>query len=190
LLVGSLVGDLAVVEPLKAYSKTHYGRTFTIPSSAMQPTVLVGDYIIVDRSAYRVRAPQRGDIVVFRYPQDERRDFIKRIIGLPGDIVVVRGQQVLVNGQTLAEPYVKNDATTPAPASIQPGYCGYSYACEPTKVPADSYFVMGDNRENSRDSRYWGFVKREKIKGKAYLIYWSWDSDRHWLRVDRIGRSL
>jgi signal peptidase I len=185
-----LVGDLAMVEPLKAYYRAHYAQAFTIPSGAMQPTLLVGDYIMVDKSAYRGRAPQRGDIVVFAYPQDERRDFIKRIIGMPGDTVVVRGQQVLVNDRALAEPYVKLDGTTPARASTQPGFCAYAYACEPTKVPADSYFVMGDNRDNSQDSRSWGFVRREKIKGKAYMIYWSWDGDRHWLRFDRIGRSL
>jgi len=89
------------MEPLTAYYATHYAQAFTIPSGAMQPTLLVGDYILVDRSAYRIRAPQRGDIVVFPYPRNERRDFIKRIIGMPGDTVVVRGQQVLVNGQTL-----------------------------------------------------------------------------------------
>ena len=184
-----LVGDLALVEPLKAYYKAHFIQAFTIPSGAMEPTLLVGDYVMVDKSAYRGPAPQRGDIVVFAYPQDARRDFIKRIIGIPGDTVVVRGQQVLVNGEALVEPYVKLDAATPA-ASAQPGYCGYAYACEPARVPADSYFVMGDNRQNSQDSRYWGFVKREKIKGKAYQIYWSWDGDRHWPRFDRIGRSL
>ena len=184
-----LVGDLALVEPLKAYYKAHFIQAFTIPSGAMEPTLLVGDDVMVDKSAYRGPAPQRGDIVVFAYPQDARRDFIKRIIGIPGDTVVVRGQQVLVNGEALVEPYVKLDAATPA-ASAQPGYCGYAYACEPARVPADSYFVMGDNRQNSQDSRYWGFVKREKIKGKAYQIYWSWDGDRHWPRFDRIGRSL
>jgi signal peptidase I len=185
-----LVGDRIVMDPLTTYYRAHYAQAFTIPSGAMQPTLLVGDYILVDKSAYRVRAPQRGDIVVFQYPQDERRDFIKRIIGTLGDIVVVRGRQVLVNGQMVVEPYVTADATTPAPTSTQPGYCGYAYACEPTRVPADSYFVMGDSRDNSQDSRYWGFVKREKIKGRAYLIYWSWEGDRHWVRIDRIGRSL
>ena len=186
-----LVGDLVVASPLAthaaAYYRAHYLQAFTIPSGAMQPTLLPGDYIMVDKSAYRARDPRRSDIVVFQYPPDERRDFIKRIIGVPGDIVVVRGQQVLVNGQRLVEPYV--DATTAVPSS-RPDHCSYLYACEPTRVPDDSYFVLGDDRDHSQDSRYWGFVKREKIRGRACLIYWSWDGDRHWLRFDRIGRSL
>jgi len=182
-----LAGDLVVGSPLATYYRAHYAQAFTIPSGAMQPTLLPGDYIMVDKSVYRSQAPRRGDIVVFQYPPDERRDFIKRIIGVPGDVVAVRGQQVLVNGRKLVEPYL-NGAT--AASTSQPDHCGYLYACEPTSVPADSYFVLGDDREHSQDSRYWGFVKREKIKGRASLVYWSWDGDRHWFRFDRIGRSL
>ena len=187
LLGGSFVGDRVIGEPLKAYYRTHYAQAFTIPSAAMQPTLLVGDYIMVDKSAYRVRTPQRGDIVVFPYPQDERRDFIKRIVATAGELVQIRGRLVLVNGKPLTEPYTKF-----ADSSVHVGevFCGYAYGCEPTLVPPDSYFVMGENRDNSQDSRYWGFVKRDKIKGKALLIYWSWDGDRHWLRIDRIGGSL
>ena len=185
-----LAGDLVVGSPLATYYRAHYAQAVTIPSGAMQPTLLVGDYIMVDKSAYRFRVPQRGDIVVFQHPQDERRDFIKRIIGVPGDIVVIRGPQVLVNGQTLVEHYVKPGAATPPPPSTQPDHCGYLYACEPTRVPDDSYFVLGDNRDHSQDSRYLGFVKRGKIKGRACVIYWSWDDDGHWLRFDRIGRFL
>src|SRR5204862_1796946 len=110
---------------------------------------------------------RRGDIIVFKYPQDEKRDFIKRIVGAPGDQVLVRGHQVFVNGQRLREPYTK-PVESALSGGAQPAYCGYAYACEPTTVPPDSYFVMGDNRDNSQDSRYWGFVKRDKIKGKAF----------------------
>lgn len=156
----------------------------------MQPTLLVGDYIMVDKSVYRGRAPQRGDIVVFAYPQDERRDFIKRIIGMPGDVVQVRGQQVFVNGKALVEPYLRHTNPALGHTGGQSPSCRYLYACNPAMVPPDSYFVMSDNRDNSQDSRYWGYVKREKIKGKASVIYRSWDNDRHWLRSDRVGRSL
>jgi signal peptidase I len=162
-------------------------------------TLLVGDYILVNKFLFGpeipftdshlpgLRQPVRGDIVVFKYPQDERRDFIKRIIGTPGDTVQVRGNRVYVNGHALDEPYIK--LANPGHAGA-PGYCGYAFGCEPTVVPPDSYFMMGDNRDNSQDSRYWGFVRREKIKGKAFLIYWSWDGDRHWLRWWRLGHYI
>jgi len=167
----------------------------------MMDTLLVGDYILVNKFLYgpelpltdhrlpSFRHPARGDIIVFKYPQDEKRDFIKRIIGTPGDTVQVRGDQVFVNGTALVEPYVRRlDGAFGDRA--QPTYCGYAYACEATVVPPDSYFVMGDNRNNSQDSRYWGFVRKDKIKGKAFLIYWSWDSDRHWLRWWRLARYI
>ena len=172
-------------------------QAFTIPSGSLMDTLLVGDYILVNKFLYGpeipftdvhlpgLRAPHRGDIIVFKYPQDERRDFIKRIIGTPGDQILIRGHQVFVNGAPVTEPYTK--ASDSGTTRFGPDtYCGYAYGCEPTTVPLDSYFVMGDNRDNSQDSRYWGFVKREKIKGKAFLIYWSWDSDRHWLRWWRL----
>jgi signal peptidase I len=101
----------------------------------------------------------------------------------------VRGQQVLVNGEPLDEPYVRRNPSALSHTG-SPSFCGYAYACEPLVVPPDSYFVMGDNRDNSQDSRYWGFVKRDKVKGKAFLIYSSWDSDRHWLRWWRLGRYI
>jgi signal peptidase I len=177
-------------------------QAFTIPSGSMLDTLMVGDYILVNKFLYGpeipmtdvrlpgFREPARGDIIVFKYPQDEKRDFIKRIVGTPGDQVQVRGPQVFVNGRALTEPYVKQPEGGLPPPTAQPGYCGYAYGCDLTKVPADSYFVMGDNRDNSQDSRYWGFVKRDKIKGKAFLTYWSWDSDGHWLRWRRLGKYI
>jgi signal peptidase I len=175
-------------------------QAFTIPSGSMMDTLLVGDYILVNKFLYGpelpftelrvpgLRDPSRGDIIVFKYPQDEKRDFIKRIVAGPGETVQVKGAQVFVDGKPLVESYVKRNES-PLPAGGQ-AYCGYAYGCEPTVVPAHSYFVMGDNRDNSQDSRYWGFVKRDKIKGKAFLIYWSWDSDRHWLRWWRLGKYI
>lgn len=179
-----LTGGWVVQEPLKGYYTTHYARAFTIPSPAMEPAVLLGDYILTDNSIYRSRAPRPGEIIVFKYPLDERRYFIKRIIGIPGDRVLVRGHRVYINDHLPEEAYVD------ARAAPQVGPCGYRYGCEPLTVPVDSYFVMGDNRENSQDSRYWGFVTRDKIVGRAFAGYWSWDGRRHWLRFGRIGRSL
>ncbi|HET9492431.1 MAG TPA: signal peptidase I [Methylomirabilota bacterium] len=177
-------------------------QAFTIPSGSMMDTLLVGDYILVNKFLYGpelpftdihmpgLREPQRGDIIVFKYPQDEKRDFIKRIVGVPGDQIVIRGHDVHVNGQRLREPYVKHTAPNSGHTGTGQTYCGYAYGCEPTAVPPDSYFVMGDNRDNSQDSRYWGFVRREKIKGKAFLIYWSWNSERHWMRWWRLGKYI
>ena len=136
-----------------------------------------------------LRDPRRGDIIVFKYPQDESRDFIKRVIAVPGESLQVRGHDVLVDGRPLAEPYVK-PPDAPLAHGGQPASCNFAYGCEPIVVPEDSYFVMGDNRDNSQDSRYWGFVRRDKIKGKAFLIYWSWDGDGHWLRWWRLGKYI
>jgi signal peptidase I len=192
---------IAIAILLALVIRTLIIQAFTIPSGSMMDTLLVGDYILVNKflygpevplTAYRLpgfRDPERGDIIVFKYPQDEKRDFIKRIVGTPGDTVQVRGDQVVLNGRPLAEPYVRK-TEGPLGDRAQPSYCGYAYGCEPTVVPAGSYFVMGDNRNNSQDSRYWGFVKKDKIKGKAFLIYWSWDGDRHWLRWWRLANYI
>jgi signal peptidase I len=191
---------IAIAILLALVIRTLVVQAFTIPSGSMMDTLLVGDYILVNKFLYGpelpftearvpgLRDPQRGDIIVFKYPQDEKRDFIKRIVAGPGESVQIRGNQVFVDGRPLGEPYVKR-VDAPPPAGGQ-AYCGYAYGCEPTVVPAQSYFVMGDNRDNSQDSRYWGFVKRDKIKGKAFLIYWSWDSDRHWLRWWRLANYI
>ena len=179
--------------------RTFVVQAFTIPSGSMMDTLLVGDYILVNKFLFGaelpftdwrmpgLRDPHRGDIIVFKYPQDEKRDFIKRIIGTPGDSIQIRGRQVYVNGTPLVEPYTK---FADGARAVQDGYCGYSYGCQPTTVPPDSYFVMGDNRDNSQDSRYWGFVKRDKIKGKAFLTYWSWDGDHCWLRWWRLAHYI
>jgi signal peptidase I len=192
-------GEAIVIAILLALLiRTLVVQAFTIPSGSMMNTLLVGDYILVNKFLYGpevpftdirlpgLRAPERGDIIVFKYPQDEKRDFIKRIVAVEGDVVLVRGHEVVVNGTPLEEPYAR---WASGPSHGQ-GYCGYAYGCEPTRVPAGAYFVMGDNRDNSQDSRYWGFVRREKIKGKAFLIYWSWDSERHWLRWWRLGNYI
>jgi signal peptidase I len=173
-------------------------QAFTIPSGSMMDTLLIGDYILVDKLSYgpeipftdihlpALRTPARGDVIVFKYPADESRDFIKRIVAVGGDTIQVRDNRAYVNGRLLDEPYVRH-GSFPAVAS---GHCTYLYGCEPLIVPPNAYFVMGDNRDNSQDSRYWGFVRREKIRGKAFLIYWSWNGERHWLRWRRLGSLL
>jgi signal peptidase I len=171
-------------------------QAFTIPSGSMMDTLLIGDYILVNKFLYGaelpfvdvrlpgLREPRRGDIIVFKYPQDEARDFIKRIVAIGGETIQVRDNRVWVNGKLLDESYIRQG---PAQGS---GHCGYLYGCDPIAVPPGSYFVMGDNRDNSQDSRYWGFVRGDKIRGKAFLIYWSWNSENHWLRWRRLGQYI
>jgi signal peptidase I len=182
------VGGLSSAALVAAYT-THYAQTFSIPSPNMMDTLLIGDYIAVDMSTYRTTDPQRGDVIVFKYPQDERRTFIERVVGMPGDVISVRGRQVLLNGTVLTEPYVR-----PAKSALDNAgdttVCSYAYGCDPIIVPPDSYFVLGDNRDDSQDSRHWGLVKKEQVKGKAFAIYWSWDTDRKWLRTGRLGRPI
>jgi signal peptidase I len=173
-------------------------QAFTIPSGSMMDTLLVGDYILVNKFLYGpeipftdahlpgLRSPSRGDIIVFKYPNDETRDFIKRIIAVGGETVQIKDNRAYVDGKALDEPYVRPGSVSTTPA----GHCGYLYGCDPIVVPPGAFFVMGDNRDNSQDSRYWGFVKAEKIRGKAFLIYWSWNGDRHWLRWRRLGNWL
>jgi signal peptidase I len=173
-------------------------QAFTIPSGSMMETLLVDDYILVNKFLYGpelpfsdmhlpgFRKPERGDIVVFKYPADESRDFIKRIIAVGGDTVQVQDNRVKLNGRPIEEPYVRPGSIPAVPS----GHCGYLYGCEPLVVPPGSYFVMGDNRDNSQDSRYWGFVRGEKIRGKAFLIYWSWNREYHWPRWGRLGNWL
>jgi signal peptidase I len=175
-------------------------QAFMIPSGSMKRTLLVGDYVVVEKVSYHFREPVRGDVVVFKYPHQDnemtvgkwfretyelivhrrrvpRRDFVKRIIGVPGDVVLGKGAYVYVNGQPLREPYLYDTAT---------------YEFGPFKVPPDSYFMMGDNRAESRDSRHWGFVPRDLIKGRTALIYWSWCPDycpKHRAHVSRLYRT-
>ncbi|MCZ6600256.1 MAG: signal peptidase I, partial [Acidobacteria bacterium] len=159
-----------------------FARTFVfqqskIPTGSMEDTLLVGDYILVNRFQYAptlfdwerkllpIRDIQRGDVVVFKFPRQVEIDYIKRVIGLPGDVVEVRGQMVLVNGEPLSESYTVFK-------SGMPGHYG------PVRVPSGSYFMMGDNRYRSSDSRVWGFVPEANLQGRAIIIWWSYEEDR------------
>lgn len=170
-------------------------EAFRIPSGSMIPTLDVGDQILVYKLAYGIRSPlgdhywvrfhdpSRGDVVVFRYPKDETKDFIKRVIGLPGDRVAVKNKIVYVNGKPLTEHYVQY---------LQPLDFGQGVRdnMPETLVPPNDFFVMGDNRDDSYDSRFWGFVDRRKILGRALIIYWSWNTVGKSVRFDRIGKLI
>jgi len=172
-------------------------QAFKIPSGSMIPTLKIGDHILVNKFIYGtklpfsdsiiipLRRPNRGDIIVFKFPDDEKKDFIKRVIGLPGDLVEIKGKKVYINGSPIDDSYAVHSDPMLYPSGIQP-----RDNFGPLTVPQDSYFVMGDNRDFSLDSRYWGFVKLNKIKGKAFIIYWSWNGEERWLRWERIGMLI
>lgn len=180
-------------------------QAFKIPSGSMKSTLLVGDHILVNKFIYGVKIPfttteifglgdpKHRDIVVFRYPVDPSKDFIKRVVGLPGDTVKIQDKQVFVNGQLQVEPYAVHSDPKILPASASP-----RDNMTMVEVPPSSLFVMGDNRDESYDSRFWKFVNMNEIKGKAFIIYWSWNSDGHfaldptesYVRWNRLGRWL
>ncbi len=170
----------------------------------MIPTLRIGDHILVSKFIYGVRLPftdfvlipilkpERGDIIVFRFPKDESKDFIKRVIGIPGDVIEVKNRIFFLNGVKQEEMYINDENDDPILRSM-PGRDNFG----PVSVPENAYFVMGDNRDHSLDSRFWGFVDFSKIKGEAFLIYWSWDKEASgldwingWVRWDRIGKVI
>jgi signal peptidase I len=186
-------------------------QAFKIPSGSMKSTLLIGDHILVNKFVYGISIPfvdkkivsfgepKRGDIIVFRYPEDPSKDFIKRVIGVPGDIVRIDNKKVLVNSKLLDEPYAQHVRSEVIPGNILlPGSMHRRDNIDHIEVPPHSYFVMGDNRDESHDSRFWGVVDTSAIKGKAFIIYWSWNSDGRlsldpkegYVRWNRIGSLL
>lgn len=171
-------------------------QAFKIPSGSMIPTLLIGDHILVNKFIYGTkipltdkkilvwRSPEKGDIIVFKYPENREKDFIKRVVATGGDVIEEKDKVIYVNGKALIEPYTQH-----FDRSIRFGGMDPRDNFGPVAVPKDKLFVMGDNRDQSYDSRYWGFVDRKDIRGKALIIYWSWDPD-NWLRFNRIGRLI
>jgi signal peptidase I len=144
---------------------------------------VVGDLFLADRAAYRARTPARGEQVVRLSPAGEGQRQVKRVIGLPGETVQVRGGRAFVDGRPLSEPHVAGDRAAGTPDAE----CEPPSVCEPVIVPDGAYYLLGDDRENSKDSRHWGFVVSERILGRASVIYWSWDPERGRPRLERIG---
>ncbi len=195
--------SIVVALVLALIIRTFVVQAFKIPSGSMEDTLLIGDHLLVSKFVYgmqipftekrflRFKDPQQGDVIVFEFPEDRdksyfsRRDFIKRVVAIPGDVVEVRDKQVYVNGEKYELPQAIHKEADSIPAQYGP-----RDFMKPVTVPADSYFVMGDNRDRSYDSRFWGFVTEPEIKGKAFIKYWSWDSERHLPRISRIGRLI
>lgn len=181
---------LLIAVVFATFARTWIVQAFKIPSGSMEQNLLIGDHILVNKFVYGptatglerallpVREVRRGDIVVFKYPKDASRDFIKRCMALPGDTIASKDKILFVNGKEVDDSgYVFH--TDPEILSRQ-GYYQPNLVRDtfgPLVVPGGEYFCMGDNRDNSNDSRYWGPVPRDHIKGRAFMIYWSYDSD-------------
>lgn len=178
---------------LALFIRTFIVQAFKIPSGSMKETLQVGDHILVNKFIYGVkipflqkniipiRDPKREDIVVFKYPQDPAKDFIKRVIGVAGDEIEIRNKKLFVNKEPFDRSYAVYSPRIPSPF-----HKGDNFG--PVKVPPNKLFVMGDNRDNSHDSRFWGFVDLKTIKGKAFVIYFSWNSGGSGLKKVRWGR--
>ena len=182
---------------LALFIRTFVVQAFKIPSGSMKQTLLIGDHILVSKFIYGVKLPfsditvipikkpKRGDIIVFKFPEDPGKDFIKRVIGVAGDVVEVRNKQVYINNMLL-----NHDHGIHTDPRIIPGVFQPRDNFGPVTVPPTSLFVMGDNRDHSYDSRFWGFVDLKAVKGKAFIIYWSWDNGSFGVRWNRLGHLL
>lgn len=177
--------------------RTFIIQAFKIPSGSMVPTLLIGDHILVNKFLYGTKIPfsgkrmlmfkkpERGDIIVFKYPENPSKDFIKRVVAVEGDVIESKNKILHVNGNMVNEPYAQHTDSSMRPMGIEP-----RDNFGPVIVPKDKYFVMGDNRDQSYDSRYWGYVDIKDIKGKALILYWSWDSEKNWARFGRVGSLI
>jgi signal peptidase I len=182
--------SIVIAVILALFIRTFVVQAFKIPTGSMENNLLIGDHLLVnkfvfgptesrlERALLPVGQVKRGDVIVFKYPEEPDRDFIKRVIGLPGETLELREKKVYINGTPLDEPYV-HFLQPPSAESALHETTSYDVRERygPVTVPADHYFVMGDNRDNSQDSRYWGFLPRDYIKGKALVIYWSYEAD-------------
>ena len=180
--------SIVVAVILALFIRTFVVQAFKIPTGSMEQNLLIGDHLLVnkfvfsptatgaERSILPVTSIKRGDVIVFKYPEDPERDFIKRVIGLPGDVVEVRHKRVYIDGRPLDEPYVYY-LRPPSDVASPFGVGDLREQYGPVTVPPSEYFVMGDNRDNSQDSRYWGFLPRDLVKGRALVIYWSYESE-------------
>jgi signal peptidase I len=182
--------------------RTFVVQAFKIPSGSMEPTLLIGDHILADKFMLGssidipftdltlfwmpgIRAPRRRDVIIFKYPRDPKKDFIKRVIGVGGDAIASRDKHVYVNGHELIEPYVQYKDRNLLPRELSP-----RDNFGPIFIPRGYLFVMGDDRDESYDSRFWGPVDVHALKGQAFIIYWSWDRNHARVRLSRIGMLI
>lgn len=193
--------SIVIAVILALFIRTFIVQAFKIPTGSMENNLLVGDHLLVNKFVFgpsetgleRVLLPiteiQRGDVVVFKFPQEPERDFIKRVIGLPGETLELRNKAVYVDGNQLDEPYV-HFLVPPVDGSAEVAAYDVREQYGPVTIPPGHYFVMGDNRDNSQDSRYWGFLSRDLIKGKALMVYWSYEAERTDYEGEGIGDTI
>lgn len=196
-LVREYAESIIIAVLLALVIRTYLVQAFKIPSGSMEDTLAIGDHLLVNKFIYgtkvpfsdkrilKIRDPRRGDVIVFEYPEDPSKDFIKRVIGTPGDIVEGKDKKVYVNGKPYENPHEVHKEKDIIPKEMNP-----RDTFGPVTVPPNSFFVMGDNRDRSYDSRFWKFVSKDKIKGLAFIKYWSWDHDRFRPRFGNIGRLI
>lgn len=216
------VEAIVIALVLALFIRTFIVQAFKIPSGSMLETLQIGDHILVSKFIYGVRIPFTGktvipvskpaidDIIVFSYPVDPSKDFIKRVVALEGDVIEIRDRLIYRNGRWEGEKqYTRFDDGKPFPGAVPPGNFEKWWLEQldkktvvdvdprmikdnfgPVKVPANSVFVMGDNRDNSHDSRFWGFVNLDEVRGKAFITYWSWDSEDFGVRWNRLGKIV
>lgn len=180
---------------LALFIRTFIIQAFKIPSGSMIPTLQVGDHILVNKLSYGSRMPflekylvhfgepESGDVIVFVFPEDRSKDFIKRVVGVGGDLVEIRGKKVYINNHVLDDPHAYFEGDLEKKLQVRGDF-------GPVRVPEGQLFVMGDNRDRSYDSRFWGFVNVQDVKGKALVIYWSWDGTDRWVRWERLGSLI
>ncbi len=167
------------------FFKTFVVQAYKIPSGAMEPTLLAGDMILANKFIYHFKEPKYGEVIIFAYPKDTSKDFIKRAIGFGGNKIFIKDKNLFINDMSNDDPYGVYKDQTVIPGNLQPRD---NYG--PEIVPENSYFVLGDNRDQSADSRFWGFVDRDYVKAKASFIYWSWDKSNNRVRWERIGKAV
>jgi signal peptidase I len=187
--------SICIAVVLALFVRTFVVQAYKIPTGSMENNLLIGDHLLVNKFKFAptltavedtllpIDQITRGDILVFKYPEDPERDFIKRTIGLPGETLELKNKKVYINGTPLEEPYVRFlfPAGTPGDADFTDFDVRRNYG--PVTVPADHYFMMGDNRDNSQDSRYWGFMPRSYVRGKALFVYFSFGDASNGLSV-------
>jgi signal peptidase I len=195
--------SIVIAVILALFIRTFVVQAFKIPTGSMEENLLIGDHLLVnkfvfgpsatalERAVLPIASLKRGEVVVFKYPEEPDRDFIKRVIGLPGETVELREKKVYINGMPLNEPYVHFLAPPRAGGTEFNEVTSFDVRERygPVTVPPNQYFVMGDNRDNSQDSRYWGFLPRDLVKGKALVIYWSYEAGREDYQEEGAGAT-